>query len=120
MNSNNKIVTYDIDNFLDLHSVPHSITCKIGNALSELEALLKSPLILLDTLHDGVFEREFCQALLSNNYKGILVLDDIHLNRVMKKFWKNIKVTKYDITEIGHWSGTGLVDFSNHVKLIKL
>jgi len=119
--SNNKIVSYDIGNFLDLHSVPHNITCEIGNALSEeLEELLKSPLILLDTLHDGIFESKFYQALLLNNYKGILVLDDIHLNRAMKKFWKSIKITKYDITEIGHWSGTGLVDFSNHVKLIKL
>jgi hypothetical protein len=29
----------------------------------------------------------------------------------MKNFWDRIEEKKYDITNIGHWSGTGLVIF---------
>jgi hypothetical protein len=39
------------------------------------------------------------------------MLDDIHLNDDMKLFWNNITEEKYDLTSIGHWSGTGLVVF---------
>jgi hypothetical protein len=38
-------------------------------------------------------------------------LDDINLNNPMKEFWNVITEDKYDISEYGHWSGTGLVIF---------
>jgi hypothetical protein len=47
------------------------------------------------------------------NFKGRLFLDDIHLNPAMKCFWNSISETKADITDIGHWSGSGLVDFGH-------
>ena len=47
--------------------------------------------------------------LIDNNWHGKLLLDDINLNQEMKNFWNGISHEKYDLTDIGHWSGTGLV-----------
>jgi len=59
-------------------------------------------------------------------FKGILALDDIHLNSEMKQWWKEVQdgaerggYHTYDISEIGHISGTGLVDFSGKVTFKK-
>ena len=37
--------------------------------------------------------------------------DDIHLSRQMDNFWDGLKNDKYDLTEIGHHSGTGIAIF---------
>ena len=44
-------------------------------------------------------------------YQGILILDDIHLNPSMERFWSRIEKPKRDITDLGHVTGTGLVFF---------
>jgi hypothetical protein len=36
------------------------------------------------------------------------MFDDIHLNNEMSYFWNALKNEKYDITEIGHHTGTGI------------
>ena len=81
----------------------------------------------MDTYHDGVFETQVFNYLLKNNYKGIIVLDDIHWSQEMIDFWKKIKIEKHDITFLGHEgglgpmgniSGTGIIDFST--KKIKI
>ena len=75
------------------------------------EEILNSPFIMLDTAHDGIFENEFYNFLHEINYKGFFFLDDIHLNEPMRQFWNNITEDKYDLTKVGHWSGSGLVHF---------
>ena len=48
---------------------------------------------------------------MKSNWNGIMIADDIHLNKPMKKWWKLIdNKYKYDITRFGHWSGTGLIN----------
>jgi hypothetical protein len=49
--------------------------------------------------------------LVSIGYTGYLLLDDIHLNFEMERFWGSITKEKYDITNIGHLTGTGVVYF---------
>ena len=62
--------------------------------------------------------------LKSNNYKGIIVYDDICLKKGMSAngyeytttnmidFWDKIPDKhKINLTSVGHWSGTGLVYF---------
>lgn len=111
-NKTNRVISYDIADYKELEAQEAlvSIEYRIGNAL-EAPELLISPLILLDTAHDGHFEMQVYRFLKNNNYKGLLVLDDIHLNEPMKRFWQSIDMPKEDITAIGHWSGTGIVDF---------
>ena len=75
------------------------------------DIILKSKIILLDTFHDGTFEKEFFNYLEDINYTGTLLLDDINLNKNMIEFWNSIDYDKDDITHIGHSSGTGSVYF---------
>ena len=54
-------------------------------------------------------ELQLIKFLNVNNYKGIVIFDDINLNDDMKYTWSIIpNDEKIDITLIGHWSGTGL------------
>lgn len=110
-NPTNKIVSYDIGCFLDIGNRPENVEYRIGNFFTEPD-ILQSPLIMFDVdPHDGKIEVEFFEWLSKNNYKGKVILDDIHLNPEMRNFWKNIKQERIDLTEFGHWSGTGMVIF---------
>lgn len=94
---------------------------------TELKKYIGTWFIMLDTHHlpDTVpFEREFFQRLLDLGFTGILGLDDIHLNDEMKNWWKEVQdnamkggYTTYDLTTVGHDTGTGLVDFSGKVTI---
>ena len=110
-NKQNKIYSFNLSNQLELSSIPENITFVIDNVINgEFDnILLSSKFILLDTFHDGGFELEFLNYIKSLNYKGVLILDDIHLNSEMKFFWENINEDKLDITHLGHASGTGVV-----------
>uniref|UniRef100_A0A7S3P8B1 Uncharacterized protein n=1 Tax=Amphora coffeiformis TaxID=265554 RepID=A0A7S3P8B1_9STRA len=72
------------------------------------------------------FEREFFQRLGESGYKGLLFLDDIRFNDDMKKWWAELlnKASEmgyrcFDLTSVGHSTGSGLVDFSSRVELIE-
>jgi len=64
-----------------------------------------------NTDHDGIFEIHFHKYLQNIKYKGLLMLDDIKLNKSMVNYWDSIKEEKFDISHVGHHSGTGLVIF---------
>jgi len=93
----------------------------------ELKKFLGTWFVMLDTFHypyTRPFEREFFQRILEIGFKGILVLDDIYFNDEMKKWWKELQdnaeesgYMTYDVTEIGHNTGTGVVDFSGKVTI---
>lgn len=112
-NKNNKVVSFNISNQLDLNYYPENIEFLISNVLDEkhINLIVQSKIILLDTNHDGRFEQKLFNHLEEINFQGILILDDILLNEQMKNFWQNIKKDKLDITYIGHITGTGVVFF---------
>lgn len=113
-NNTNKVVSFDIRPGLKrLHKCPDNVEFIVGDVMdpSYLELVLSSPFILLDTYHDGIFEKAFYDYLKQNKYSGILMLDDIKLNKEMMNFWEGIDNEKLDVSEFGHHSGTGLVMF---------
>jgi predicted O-methyltransferase YrrM len=62
--------------------------------------------------HDGQQEVEMVKFLKDKKWSGILIFDDIHVNQKMEDFWNSLDFSediKYDITHIGHSSGTGIV-----------
>ena len=64
--------------------------------------------------HDGKQEVEMIQFLKDKKWSGILLLDDIHKDHQMDNFWNSLDFSedvKYDITPIGHSSGTGVILF---------
>jgi len=113
VNLANKVRSFNVDDEFDLNQVPTNTEFIIDNILNEKyrDVILGSKYIMLDTYHDGTFEKEFYDYLVSINYKGYLLLDDIHLNFEMERFWGLIPKEKYDITNIGHATGTGVVYF---------
>jgi hypothetical protein len=113
-NPSNLVVSYDIVECKELRFPEQldRIEYRIGDVLRD-PRLLASPLIMLDTDHDGGFENEFYAFLKDHNYRGWLFLDDIHHNTAMIRFWHGITEPKVDLTDLGHFSGSGLVAFGS-------
>jgi hypothetical protein len=116
-NKNNLVYTYDIVP-KDLNHITENyknVTKYIKDINLETDDILeKAKIILLDIdPHDGKIEKIFYDKLCTTKFNGILICDDINLNEGMKNFWNSIDKEKYDISHIGHWSGTGIVNFSN-------
>jgi hypothetical protein len=112
-NSLNNVHSFDLHELKELSYWSKNITYYIDDVLKPeyKDLIFSSPFILVDTSHDGTFEKQFHTYLKENNYKGYLLLDDIKLNNEMKEYWNWIEEEKYDISDFGHWSGTGLVIF---------
>lgn len=117
-NENVRVVTYDLVNHINTTDLTAknrgNIEFKLADCTqsNELVEIVKSPFVFLDVdPHDGIQEPHIFTALQNAGFKGILVLDDIHLNEGMRKFWDWVPLTKYDISKYGHHSGTGVVIF---------
>jgi predicted O-methyltransferase YrrM len=82
--------------------------------------LLSAPFLFVDVdPHDGDMEIAIYDYLKSINYPGVIVFDDIHYFEGMRKFWAHVdEQYKYDLTGIGHWSGTGMVIFNPEIVVI--
>jgi len=69
-------------------------------------------LIFLDGPKDGSFEQKFLNNIIEfckNRDKSIyLLIDDIRVSS-MVSVWNKIPYPKFDLSSIGHWSGSGLV-----------
>ena len=114
-NKNNSVISIDIENHLELNINRTNIEFKLLNILEHPNLIQKSKLIILDTAHDGTFEKELYLYLIESNWDGIIIADDIYLNKPMRKWWKSIENKyKYDITKFGHHSGTGLINLSEN------
>ena len=96
-------------------------------------ALAGASLILLDTYHEPVsrpFEYAFVKHLRALGYRGLLVADDTRLNAEMATWWTWLIASgapdgapagdgmAYDLTDVGHASGTGLQDFGHRLKVL--
>lgn len=113
-NNSNSVFSFDLNAATrNLSKYPSNVTYVIDNIIngSYDELIHSTPFILLDINHNGDFELEFHNYLQKINWSGILMLDDIKLNNEMKSYWDSITEEKYDISDIGHWSGTGIVNF---------
>jgi hypothetical protein len=112
-NPTNHVYSFNIVNQLDLSEAPSNVNFIVDNVISGSydKILLQSKVILLDTFHDGLFERKFYKHLKTLGYSGSLLLDDIYLNPAMKMFWDEISDPKEDLSHLGHITGTGIVYF---------
>jgi hypothetical protein len=114
-NPNVKVITYNIEDGIGKQVCSmydkKNIEPRFKNCIEDIDELVKCPFILLDTAHEGGFERELITALMCSNYKGVVMCDDIYLNRAMIDFWNWVPLKKMDVSEYGHWSGTGIILF---------
>lgn len=113
-NPKNTVRTYDIafNDFDSFKERGNIIPIQKDINVEDIYVLLSSPLILLDIdPHDGKQELVFSNLLKEIAYEGYVLCDDIHLNSAMSDWWNGLDLKKYDVTDIGHHHGTGLICF---------
>lgn len=127
-NKNNIIYTYDNMDYMPDKNYQLPFKSDYDNVIYikenvfnlSIEEFKEFEIILLDTNHYGPEEIEFYKLLIDNNYEGYLILDDIfsptHPN--MLKFWNSIDKPKYDLTSVGHCTGTGVVCFNRDINIV--
>jgi hypothetical protein len=84
-----------------------------------VKLLVNADFIMCDGPKDGVFERTFYSLLTTVKFpkkNRWLLLDDIRFPSEMPS-WRLISSPKIDLTSFGHFSGTGLVNISEGLKL---
>ena len=125
-NNNNTIYTFDIvDKGISKKKEKSNINFVIEDILTDKngrekwkDIILSSPFIFLDVdPHNGHMEYDFYLFLKENNYNGFVICDDIWYFKDMRdNFWYKIEDNyKYDISEYGHWSGTGVFTFNKDI-----
>jgi predicted O-methyltransferase YrrM len=126
-NENNKILSYDIHNHINNneHKIysKKNISFNIKNIIEDLnEEFIKNvKIIMIDIDHYETIETIIINRLKELNFSGLIILDDItrhpdpHINVCMNKLWNNIPYTKYDFTNYGHWSGTGVIVMNDDI-----
>lgn len=119
MNPTNRVLSFDIVAKEGLPVKPN-IEYHTDDLMSEegrakwKDQLMAAPFIFLDIdPHEGTREYIFYEWLRDNDYRGFLVCDDIWYFKEMRdNFWYKIPSEhKIDVTDRGHWSGTGIVRF---------
>jgi hypothetical protein len=77
------------------------------------ELFHSADVIFADGPKDGRFERLFLQRLdeLNITQRPLVVLDDIRLWNMLD-IWRSVRRPKMDLTSFGHWTGTGLIDWT--------
>jgi predicted O-methyltransferase YrrM len=127
-NESNKVISFDILEQGASEIKKNNLEFRIGNFMDSDIDWNSIDIIMIDVdPHDGIKEREFVDFLYNKNWKGILVLDDILPNWpviipganpvAMNEWWMSIEEEKYDVSDIGHFSGTGIVNIGNKFKI---
>ena len=113
-----KNITYIIGNCIEnnWHGQPLGpFSTNLSEPLkSEKEIFLSSELIFLDIdPHDGVQEPQVLDFLITNDWKGIMVCDDIgHQHPPMHDWWNSIELPTYTIrNKYAAFKGTGIIVF---------
>ena len=119
INPNVHVTTYDIHQCIPEHGMTPlaraNVKQKVMSGQLDVGNIVNSDVVLLDIdPHDGPTETKFVELLMENNFQGILLCDDIFHNKGMTQFWNDIPsiLKKVDVSEYGHWTGTGAVIFN--------
>ena len=121
-NPTNHVISYDIEDHI--HNRDYKLFSKsntefhVKNVLdditSEFVASHRIQLVMIDICHFGGVERRIMDALYACGFRGLILLDDIHhpdpsMREPMEKMWAELPWQKWDVSDVGHYSGTGLV-----------
>ena len=129
-NSSNKVISYDIIDAINdrnhkIYTKPN-IEFRIKDILDDLnEDFIKNvKIVMIDIDHLETIELKILNKLRELKFKGIILLDDIsrhpelHIKECMDRLWASIPEKKYDVTQYGHWSGTGIVIMNDDINII--
>lgn len=97
-----------------------NVEFQIGNFKTDAgiqSKIMSCSLILLDLDHEYTNEAWIYNFLCQNDWKGVMVCDDIHYFQALHRFWDEVRHPKLDISKYGHSSGTGIIIFGGDVEL---
>lgn len=123
-NNQNTVITYDIntkpDEMKKFEDILPNLSFKQMNIFDEDISIFKKAKIIFMDLdpHDGLQEDAIIKILDNISWKGILIADDIEWFLPMKIWFNNLNKIKYNLTEYGHGSGTGIIDFNNNLNIL--
>jgi predicted O-methyltransferase YrrM len=127
--SNSTLVTYDIvkwDDFKETLFNKEDFDKQLIQIIADLSnpdifeknknILEDADLIFLDAPKDGKFEPNFLKLVETIKFKNnpIMIIDDIRLLN-MVALWRKLNYPKLDITSLGHWSGTGILQLNSQI-----
>jgi len=115
-NPTNKVRSYDLIEQGASVIKKDNITWNIGDFMEDEEIDWDNVSIVMIDVdpHDGSQERVMMDWLREKGWKGILMHDDIGPGWPdIQLMWDEIPEEKFDVTEIAHMSGTGIVNFGN-------
>lgn len=122
--STNTVISFDIENRLHNPFIKNhkNIRFEYDNLFEKngqdkwRDTILSSSFIFLDVEpHNGVMEKELYCYLKSIGYTGFVICDDVWYFKEMRdNFWYKINdAHRFDLTLVGHFSGTGVVVMSD-------
>lgn len=119
--SNKTVISYDLMK-IETHEPgaleKDNITLRVANFMEDEIDYSLCDLIVIDVdPHDGLQEPPMIEFIVNQGFEGLIILDDIHLNLEMEHMWNNFEYEKYDATEIGHFSGTGILNIGQKFEL---
>jgi hypothetical protein len=129
-NPTNTIISFDIVGKIVNEEIKNkkNIQFHVENIFEESaqykwETTIKnSPFIFLDIEpHNGTLEFEFYNYLKKINYRGFVIYNDIwYVKEMRNNFWYKIPYEyRYDLSDFGHLSGTGVFTFDNEIQFPK-
>ena len=128
-NKTNNVLWFDLNEnkspILDvINNIEHHTDNVFDDEVQEKwkHEILNSPFIFLDVEpHLGTIEYIFYEFLKKNNYQGFVLFDDVwYFEDMRNKFWYKIPDEfRYDLTDLGHWSGSCIVTFNPEITFPK-
>jgi hypothetical protein len=118
-NKKNRVITYSTTPFSMTNGrfpiIVDNLFQDVFKNSNRFDEILQSSLIYVDIHpHEGRDEFAIFELLRDAGYKGVILFDDIwHFKTMRDNCWYRIpEDLKQDLTDVGHWSGTGIVSFT--------
>lgn len=129
-NTSNKVISYDLIDAIrnpshKIYTKPN-IEFRIKDVLEDLteEFIENVKIVMIDIDHLETVELQIIARLRELKFSGIILLDDttnhpdLEIRDCMNRVWDSISEKKYDITQYGHWAGTGIVIMNDNIDIV--
>lgn len=120
-NPTNKIISFDLSVRRQIPPT-ENVEYRIGQFIEDKTIDYQNVSIIMIDVdpHDGIKEPIMLDYLKKINWSGLLIMDDIKFYRFpeLEAYWHSLPDEKYDLTDIGHDSGTGLINFGKKHTII--
>lgn len=122
----NRVTTYDVADHLgggggrSARDHP-AVRFELRDAALDMASIAGTAQLVVLDVDSADTQRDLIAKLTAHGFRGVLVVDDIRLNKDMEAAWAAVAAPrKIDATEMGHWSGTGVAAFDTTVADVEM